>query len=216
MLQSLGRLDEAAEALTGALTSYQQLPADFAGQPDIRNGWAGTLVNIASICNKRREFERAKKYLAEALPHHEVALATNPRNEEYRTFFRNNLMASAGASAGLQDKSIAVQTVQKIRDLGWNRAGDAYFAACTLAYCIPIVAKDDRLDAANNRTAVQFYGDLAIAMLHDAVAKGFNNADHMMRNIDLDALRDREDFKKLLAELETKSKEPKAKQPKSK
>jgi hypothetical protein len=40
------------------------------------------------------------------------------------------------------------------------------------------------------------------------VAKGRKNAEHTKKDDDLKALREREDFKKLLAELEGKTKEP--------
>ena len=44
--------------------------------------------------------------------------------------------------------------------------------------------------------------DLSMAWLQKAVAAGFRDARHMTHDPDLDALRGREDFKKLLAELE--------------
>ena len=50
-----------------------------------------------------------------------------------------------------------------------------------------------------------FYSDQAMAMLRDAVAKGFRNAAHMKNDPDLDTLRQRDDFKKLVAELERKN-----------
>jgi len=53
---------------------------------------------------------------------------------------------------------------------------------------------------------MQFYADQAMAMLRDAVAKGFKDAAHMKKDTDLDPLRQREDFQKLLAELEAKAK----------
>jgi hypothetical protein len=40
-----------------------------------------------------------------------------------------------------------------------------------------------------------------MAWLTKAVAAGYKNAAHMRKDKDLDALREREDFKKLLAEL---------------
>ena len=40
--------------------------------------------------------------------------------------------------------------------------------------------------------------------LHKAVQVGYKDAAHMKRDTDLDPLRDREDFKKLIAELEKK------------
>ena len=39
---------------------------------------------------------------------------------------------------------------------------------------------------------------------HQAVQAGFKDAAHVKKDSDLDPLRDREDFKKLIAELEAK------------
>ena len=44
--------------------------------------------------------------------------------------------------------------------------------------------------------------DRAIAWLRKAIAAGYTNVDHMKTDRDLDALRDRADFKKLLADLQ--------------
>jgi hypothetical protein len=44
----------------------------------------------------------------------------------------------------------------------------------------------------------------AVALLRQAVAEGFNSVEHIKRDDDLTALRQRDDFKKLLAELEKK------------
>ena len=49
---------------------------------------------------------------------------------------------------------------------------------------------------------MQFYGDEAMKLLREAVAKGFKDAKQMKQDRDLDPLRDREDFQKLLEELE--------------
>ncbi len=54
----------------------------------------------------------------------------------------------------------------------------------------------------------QPYADRAMALLHKAVKAGYKNAAHMKKDTDLDALRARDDFNKLLAEL-AKPAEPK-------
>jgi hypothetical protein len=45
-----------------------------------------------------------------------------------------------------------------------------------------------------------------MAWLKQAVAAGYNDAAHMSKDNDLDCLREREDFKKLLGDLEAKMK----------
>jgi serine/threonine protein kinase len=55
--------------------------------------------------------------------------------------------------------------------------------------------------------------DRAMAWLAQAVAAGYKDTAHMKKDKDLDVLRDRPDFLKLLSELEAKAKESKPKQP---
>jgi hypothetical protein len=53
---------------------------------------------------------------------------------------------------------------------------------------------------------MKFYGDQSLAMLRTAIAKGYKDAARIRRDKGLNALRQCEDFKKLLAELEAKQK----------
>ena len=50
-------------------------------------------------------------------------------------------------------------------------------------------------------------------LLAKAVQAGYQDAAHMKKDTDLDPLREREDFKKLLAELEAKFPTPKERAP---
>jgi tetratricopeptide (TPR) repeat protein len=202
LLADTGRLKEAEAAYVDALAIQKQLAVDLPNQPDLRNGLAGTFVNLALVCNRRRDFAAAQSHLAEAQPHHQAALKANPRHPDYRLFYHNNLMALVAADAGLRDQAGAARAAAQLRDLGWRPPGNAYDAACALALCIPIVQKDDKLSTEQRASAVQFYGDGAMKMLKEAVARGWKNADHMKKDTDLNPLRDREDFKALIAELE--------------
>ncbi len=72
-----------------------------------------------------------------------------------------------------------------------------------LSQCVPIVAKHDKLDDQQRKPAAQFYGDAATKMLRDAVSKGYKDLAHMKKDTDLDPLRQRDDYRKLVAELQT-------------
>jgi tetratricopeptide (TPR) repeat protein len=206
LLMNTGRLKDADAAYADALAIQKQLAASFPNQPDLRNGLAGTFVNLALLCNKRRDFAAAQAHLAEAQPHHQAALNANPRHPYYRLFYHNNLLALVTAHAGLRDQAGAERAAAQLRDRGWDPPVNAYDAACALALCIPIVQNDDKLSKQDRASAVQFYGDAAMKMLKDAVAKGWKDAAHMQKDTDLDPLRERDDFKKLIAELVTKQK----------
>ncbi len=51
---------------------------------------------------------------------------------------------------------------------------------------------------------MEFYAAEAMKMLRDAVAKGYKDIDHLKKDDDLKALLEREDFRKLVKELEEK------------
>ena len=56
------------------------------------------------------------------------------------------------------------------------------------------------------KEAAQFYGDAALKLLRDAVSKGCKDVPHMKKDAALNPLRQREDFQKLVAELEGEGK----------
>jgi hypothetical protein len=86
-----------------------------------------------------------------------------------------------------------------------------YDAACNRAVCAAVIMEDPKAPAADAARLGREQADLAMSWLHQAVAAGYTNSEHMKRDKDLDAVRDREDFKKLLAELEAKQKESRGK-----
>ncbi|MFO0842695.1 MAG: tetratricopeptide repeat protein [Gemmataceae bacterium] len=206
LLRATGRPREAEAAWRDALAIYKQLAADLPNQPEVRNALAGACVNLAILCKDRGDMAAAKGYLIEARPHHAAALKANPRHPDYRRFFRNNQLVLTTAHAGLLERAEAVASAEEIRDQGWDPPDDAYDAGAALSECIPVVEKHDRLDTNQRQEAVRFYGDEAMKLLRDAVKKGCLEVKDFKQDPDLAPLRKREDFKKLVADVEAKTK----------
>jgi hypothetical protein len=78
-----------------------------------------------------------------------------------------------------------------------------YDAACAYALCAG--AAKHALSPVGAPGSEKFTEE-ALSILKQAVAKGFKKAAHMKQDKDLDALRARVDFQKLLAELEAANK----------
>jgi hypothetical protein len=175
-------------------------------QPDLRHELAATCGNLASLYEKQGNWAAAKRLLLEGRPHYLAAIKANPHNPIYRQRYRIDLVALTAVHAALLEQEDAVRTAETCRDLGWDPAGDTYDAACSLSLCVPIVAKHDKLDDKRRKEAAQFYSDAAMKLLREAVSKGYKDVAHMKKDTDLDPLRQREDFKKLIAELEGKGK----------
>jgi serine/threonine protein kinase len=98
--------------------------------------------------------------------------------------------------------SAAVESAAKMKELAGDKAERLYDAACAYALCAG--AKDPPSGTAR---LVKECADEAMAILNQAVAKGWKNVAHIKRDKDLDALRAREDFQKLLSNLEARKKD---------
>jgi tetratricopeptide (TPR) repeat protein len=85
-----------------------------------------------------------------------------------------------------------------------------YNAACIYAQACTAARKDATLSFADQDKLASQYGDRALELLRQAVERGYKskaNVAHMRVDTDLDSLRNREDFQKLMQELEAKGKE---------
>jgi hypothetical protein len=70
-----------------------------------------------------------------------------------------------------------------------------------------LAGKDGQLAEAKRRELAQSYAERALALLRQAVERGFKDATQMKQDPDLEPLRTRKEFQKLLAVLEGKTKE---------
>ena len=75
-----------------------------------------------------------------------------------------------------------------------------YEAACMRAVTAGVILASDKSATAAQDAAAE--AEQAMAWLRQAVAAGYKDGEHLKNDKDLDALRDREDFKALMAELE--------------
>jgi tetratricopeptide (TPR) repeat protein len=206
LLLTTGRVKQAEKEYDLAFGIRKQLAADFPNEADLRNDLAGSCVNLTLVYQQQRNWAAAKRLLLEDRPHHLAALKANPSQVAYRQSYRSHLSVLTRVHAGLLEHQDAVRTAATRRDVGWNAPADAYDAAAFLSKCIPIVAKHDKLDAKQRTETAQFYGDAAMKLLRDAVSKGYRGVAHMKTDTALDPLRRRDDFKKLMAELERRDK----------
>src|SRR5262245_6336887 len=196
---------EAAHRHPGPAFGYV-LEGEFPNQPDLRGELAGTYVHLATLYREQGNWAAAKRLLLEGRPHHLAALKANSRHPSYRQFYHRHLAVLTTAHAGLLEPDDAVRTAETRRDVSWDAPADAYYAACFLSLCVPIAAKHDKLDATQREEAAKSYGDASMKLLRDAVSKGYKDVAHMKNDTDLDPLRQRDDFHKLVAELEGKGK----------
>jgi WD40 repeat protein/tetratricopeptide (TPR) repeat protein len=182
LLGNTGRQKEGESAWVDALAIYKQLAAQFPKVPDYREKAVRTLRNLATLARQQGDIAAERKRWDEMLP--------------YRQSYRNQLRGLTQTCAERGDRAGTVGEAEKGRDRGWDAPADAYDAAAALALCIPMVQKSER------RADAPFYADEAMKKLRDAIDKGYHDAAQVNQDKDLDALRERADFQKLLAWLQ--------------
>jgi tetratricopeptide (TPR) repeat protein len=100
----------------------------------------------------------------------------------------------------------ALEALQKAVHIGETNPGGekpytTYEIVCALALCSIVVGEGKAEFTAAEQASKRRYAERAMETLKQAIAEGWENVTWMNQDPDLDALRDRDDFKTLLAEL---------------
>jgi tetratricopeptide (TPR) repeat protein len=126
-----------------------------------------------------------------------LVLNAEPAREQDMRLGRAQSLARAGEHARAFAEANTLATAQ-------NLDSDTFYnLACVCAVASAVVKNVDTPGADATRAA-QTYPARAVELLRQAVAKGYKDSAHMKKDKDLDALRDNEDFKRLVTELEAK------------
>jgi tetratricopeptide (TPR) repeat protein len=183
VLANLGKRSEAEEQVRRALAIYERLATIFPVVPDYRLGSARAHNNLGNLLSEQGKRSEAEDQYRMALTIQEKLATDFPTSPEYRVY-----LALFRAHAGLETEAIAdVALLAKSSD---RPATDWYNFARVYA-----------LAGGKSTQKKREYTDRAMEMLNKAVQTGYKNAEEMKQDKDLDSLRNRDDFKKLLAEL---------------
>jgi tetratricopeptide (TPR) repeat protein len=173
--ESLVWFEKAIRTLTAIREQDRQLGL---AQRFLRNSHAGRATS----------YDRLHKY-AEALEDWDKAVELSPPQEQPGV---RASRATTRVNAGQVAEAVA-DVAELTKTATWD-AGQWYDFACVYA-----------LASGKSADKKKEYADRAMDLLRQAVKAGWNDAAHMQKDTDLDPLRGREDFRKLLAELEKKS-----------
>jgi serine/threonine protein kinase/tetratricopeptide (TPR) repeat protein len=200
------RPKEAESAYHEAMTIQKQLVADLPTVPEYRNDLANTMFNLGEFFRDRKDYAAARRMYEEALPYHQAVLRANPRDPTYRRYFRNNRRGLAQTLVEMGEHRAAAAAASEFLQAAVEPASDAYRAACIFARSATLAGKDKQLSELERKELVQAYADKAMVALRQAIQNGYKDVAQIKKAPDLDALRSRDDFQKLVTELETAAK----------
>ena len=202
--------DSAALATLGEWYAFRGMDhwaVDLFGRARDRGAAVGPLIlarcywNLNRSAQARREFQiaseqstdpREQTYLGWCIQ----AIDTEPERKRQQEAAHELVRRADRANSLVQTGSVpeAVAEVDELtKNPSWT-AGQWYNFACVYSLASAKIA-----DKKNE------YAARAMELLQKAVKEGWNNAEHTAKDADLDPLRNREDFKKLLADIEKKA-----------
>jgi serine/threonine protein kinase/tetratricopeptide (TPR) repeat protein len=204
LYQSTNRLDKAEECFRKALPIEEEIVrsrvVDSSGDHLREAGLAlaGTYRSLGEIAEKVRP-QTALDWYSKATQNLEPFLHNSPGGLQEEFLHNTLVLARLGGHAR------AAQAADALVGGGSFPSETLYNSACVYALSSAAVSKDDKVAEPERRWKAEHYSARAVGLLRDAAAKGYKDVAHMKQDTDLEPLRDREDFKKLLHELEAQA-----------
>ena len=232
-LESCGRWEEAEEAYRAALVIVEKLVGEY---PHVLDDWinlGGACCNLGNALSNGGKPSESLDWFAKSIAQFDPLLdEKSPKLPVVKLYKCNAFKGRAQALDKLNRHADAVKDWDKAVELaerglsprsramralsllnagrsedavdevivltklkGWDRAALYNFA------CIYSVA------GTKKKTNQEQYAQRAVALLRRAIQAGYKDIPHIQSDNDLDGLRDREDFKKLMSELKEQKKE---------
>ncbi|HEV3083818.1 MAG TPA: protein kinase [Gemmataceae bacterium] len=223
LLESTKRPIEARKAFDQALNIQERLIAEFPKVAEYQGDLAITRLNLGKVLFQRfrRNFAtdpndkttlddkqmistvtEASRSAREAIAHYLAALKSNPNNLKYRSELVLAYQLLLDALLALRQQAEAAQAATELVDAFPEDYGEYLIAAVCLARCAAQASGDKRFTDQQRKELAEDYAKKAVDFIRRAILKGFKNYKELKNSSSYDVLRDREDFKKLLRDLE--------------
>ncbi len=196
---NLGNAKWASGDLAGAAVSYRlaiAIGTELVGAaPDISNSrfmLGRALNNLGTLLQAQERFHEAEQAFRQAIEHQRISFDRTPQVIDNRRFLRESYSRLSQCLRALSRGDEAAQIARTRRALCANDPVELYVGARELASRVPTIQGTEQGQA----LAAE-----AVQDLKEAIAAGWDNALYTSRDPGLAPLSDRDDFRRLLAEL---------------
>lgn len=197
--------EKAEEEQRQALRIFEKLAQDHPDVPEYAYDVGRCRMELARTAETAGRPESALEEYAKAIENMEQAMRKGYLRA--RNYIIDARIMRAGVLADLRDLGRAIEDLEAVvrqRDLNHL---NLYNAACFFSRASAKVGHDTKLSPTDRNRLKAGYADRAMDFLHQAVAKGWRHPSMIKEDHDLDPLRSRSDFRKLLADLDEKTKQ---------
>ena len=191
------RLHERADEILQRLV--QQHPDNL----DVRTELGGNLHNLALVLCDFRRWEDALALYQQAIRHQAFALERDRERALSRQYLGNHLDSKGRLLCHLKRPAEAALAFLDCARLEPDQPQRQYQAALGLILAAR-AAEGRNTDRSAAEIETQKYLNEAVELLRRAVAKGYKNVEKLKQDASLDCLRGRDDFQRLIAELDVR------------
>ena len=206
MLAAMGKSAAAEVEYRKALAIEQELANSNPKVPSYRDSAANTANNVSVVLRRLGRAAEARELCERAVADREVLIKEHPGTTGYHTGLAENCLNRGMARRALGDHAGAVADIRRavvLYDaLAPGQSNQLFLSACSHAALAGVAGQ---AGAGVSAAEAMSEADAAMALLKKAVSTGFRSADAFRTEDALDPLRKREDFKKLVEELESPS-----------
>jgi serine/threonine-protein kinase len=195
LVRNDGRPKEAEVHYRRGIAELERLVKEQALVPHFRRDLANTLRALGETLAELDRQEEAVKSFERSLELWSKLYEAHPKVTDYRI---GKTIVSVEVLLRQGKHEQASKAADELAGIPPDYATNLYNAACLLARCVSVVAKDKNLPQEKCQELMKGYGDRAMARLTESMAKGFSSMELLRTDPDLRPLRDREDFKRLL------------------
>jgi serine/threonine-protein kinase len=201
-LHGADQKDEAAlAAFEKARALFEKLVADDPEMPGYRSSLGSLLNNMGLAMRHLKRHEEERRLLEKAIEHQRHSTSRAPQVALYRRRLATSYTALTETELAAGRPAAAVSAAQERGKLWPSDPKIQYLVGVDLARAAALVGKGQPTLSADEQAQRDRYAEFAVATLRRAVGCGFRDRQRLQTDRALEPLRDREDFRKLLADL---------------
>jgi tetratricopeptide (TPR) repeat protein len=193
-----GRTKDAELAFRRAAGLRQKLTDENAEEPHHRNQLGDALRNLSILSAERGDRLEACRLLDQAVRHHQLTVKQSPSMADFMRSLGADWMALADLRRELVRHAEEQRAIKELPGLFAMSAADKVAVAQVLARCVPLLAQEPEISTSQRTQFEERYAAEAVQELAGAIRLGFKDFDSLAKNAAFDAVRGREDYRKLL------------------
>jgi hypothetical protein len=200
------RFSEAEAACREAVAIQEGLVDEFPQTSGYHAELALSLSALARLRLLDNAPAEARRLAERSRTRMEAAFRNEPNHPWYRRYYSVCLATVGAVAAATGDGKVVAELIDRLKSGLSEPILDRYNAACLATSYAKYLARNAKLPQDQRQKMAGDFCDRAMDLLRQTVQAGFKNASFIQTDSDLELLRDREDFQKLIGELEARRK----------